>query len=98
MSAPARTQLEALGLSSECADVLRHLWDFLDDRITPDGGARLSAHISSCPQCQNYEAYQDCFLQALAKLRGELGAPETLRARLAERLKEQGCGCWDRVK
>ena len=53
MSAPARVQLEALGLSSTCADVLRHLWDYLDDQITPTGADRLRAHIATCPKCQS---------------------------------------------
>lgn len=98
MSAPARTQLEALGLSSACVEVLRHLWDYLDDQISPDSGARLRAHIAACPQCHDYELYQGCFLQSLAKLRAELAAPGPWRARLAASLKQQGCGCWDKVK
>ena len=98
MSAPARTQLEELGLSSNCAEVLRHLWDYLDDQITPEGAQRLKAHIAACPKCQEYAVYQSCFLEAVAKLRGALGAPETLRERLAASLKEQGCGCWQKVK
>jgi anti-sigma factor (TIGR02949 family) len=98
MSAPARTQLEALGLSSACADVLRHLWDYLDDQITPQGAERLRAHIAACPKCQEYEVYQSCFLDAVKKLRTELGAPDALREKLAEGLKGQGCGCWERVR
>jgi anti-sigma factor (TIGR02949 family) len=91
-------QLEARGLSDTCADVLRHLWDYLDDQITPEGAERLRAHIASCPKCQEYEVYQSCFLEAVKKLRAELGAPEQLRERLAEELKEQGCGCWEKVR
>jgi anti-sigma factor (TIGR02949 family) len=98
VSAPARVQLEAIGLSSTCADVLRHLWDYLDDQITPEGAERLRAHIASCSTCHSYETYQACFLETVKKLRVELGAPDALRARLAERLKEQGCGCWERVR
>lgn len=98
MSAPARVQLEALGLSSSCADVLRHLWDYLDDQITPEGAERLRAHIAACSTCQSYEVYQACFLEAVKKLRAELGAPGALRERLAARLKEQGCGCWEKVR
>lgn len=98
MSAPARVQLRALGLTSTCADVLRHLWDYLDDQITPEGGERLRAHIAACPTCQSYEGYQSCFLEAVKKLRTELGAPDALRERLAGGLKDQGCGCWEKVR
>ena len=98
MSAPARVQLEALGLTAACADVLRHLWDYLDDQITPEGADRLRAHIATCAKCQEYEVYQSCFLDAVKKLRTELSAPGALRERLAEGLKGQGCGCWDKVR
>jgi anti-sigma factor (TIGR02949 family) len=98
MSAPARTQLEDLGLSSSCIDVLRHLWDYLDDEMTLGGAERLRAHIASCAQCREYEGYQTCFLDTLAKLRAEIGAPTELRQRLADKLKGQGCGCWSRVR
>ena len=99
MSAPARTQLEGLGLSSSCADVLRHLWDYLDDEITPAGAARLRTHIAGCAQCREYEGFQSCFLDALAKLRAEVGgAPTEFRERLAAKLKGQGCGCWSKFR
>jgi hypothetical protein len=42
--------------------------------------------------------YQACFLDAVKKLRTELGAPGALRQRLAEGLKDQGCGCWEKVR
>ena len=98
MSAPARTQLEGLGLSSTCVDVLRHLWDYLDDEITPEGAARLRAHIESCAQCHEYEEYQSCFLESMARLRRELGAPKSLRDRLAEKLRGEGCQCWEQAR
>ena len=98
MSAPARVELQALGLSSTCAEVLLHLWDYLDDQITPAGAERLRAHIVACRECQSYEVYQSCFLEAVKKLRVELGAPDALRGKLADGLKEQGCGCWEKVR
>ncbi len=98
MSAPARSQLEGLGLSASCVDVLRHLWDYLDDEMTPRGAERLRAHIESCPQCREYEGYQECFLDTLAELRAQSGAPDCLRTQLAEKLKGQGCGCWNKVR
>ncbi|PYP77078.1 MAG: hypothetical protein DMD35_16245 [Gemmatimonadetes bacterium] len=97
MSAPARSQLEALGLSASCAEVLTHLWDYLDEQITPTSAERLAAHIATCATCRQYEEYQECFLRAMAGLKQELNAPRSLRERLATRLKGQGCGCWDKV-
>ena len=98
MSAPARMRLEGLGLSSTCVEVLRHLWDYLDDEITADGAERLRLHIASCAQCQEYEGYQSCFLDSLAKLRRELDAPRSLRDRLAEKLRGEGCRCWEQAR
>ena len=97
MSAPARSQLEELGLSATCAEVLHHLWDYLDEQITPTSAERLRAHIATCAQCRRYEEYQECFLRAMSSLKQELNAPHSLRERLAVRLKGQGCGCWDKV-
>ena len=48
MSAPVRSKLEALGLSASCAEVLAHLWDYLDEQITPTSAERLQAHIATC--------------------------------------------------
>ena len=98
MSAPQQKQLEALGLSASCADVVRHLWDYLDDQLTPEGAERLHAHMVACEKCRGYSDYQSCFLEAVARLRAQLDAPESLRARLAEGLKSEGCSCWDAVK
>jgi anti-sigma factor (TIGR02949 family) len=97
MSAPARSKLESLGLSASCAEVLAHLWDYLDEQITPTSAERLRAHIATCTQCRKYEEYQECFLRAMSSLKQELNAPHSLRERLAERLKGQGCGCWNKV-
>ena len=98
MSAPPRNQLEAMGLSASCADVVRHLWDYLDDQLTPDGAERLRAHMASCTTCRGYSDYQACFLEAVAKLRAGTDAPVSLRDRLAAGLKSEGCSCWEAVK
>lgn len=98
MSAPPRNQLEALGLSAACADVVRHLWDYLDDQLAPDGAERLRTHMADCEKCRGYSNYQECFLEAAAKLRANLDAPNSVRDRLAEGLKSEGCSCWNAVR
>ena len=98
MSAPAHHRLDDLGLSASCVEVLRHLWDYLDEEMTPAGAERLRTHIAGCSTCRQYEGYQTCFLETLATLKTQLDAPSELRDRLANRLKEQGCGCWNKVR
>lgn len=98
MSAPPRNQLEALGLSASCADVVRHLWDYLDDQLTPEGAERLRAHMASCTTCRGYSDYQACFLEAVARVRTKSDAPVSLRERLAEGLKSEGCSCWEAAR
>lgn len=98
MTAPQQNQLEALGLSATCADVVRHLWDYLDEQLTPEGAERLRTHMASCETCRGYSDYQSCFLEAVARLRARLDAPESLRAKLAEGLKSEGCSCWEDVR
>ncbi|HET9685470.1 MAG TPA: zf-HC2 domain-containing protein [Gemmatimonadaceae bacterium] len=98
MSAPPRNELEALGLSASCADVVRHLWDYLDDQLTPDGADRLRVHMASCTTCRGYSDYQACFLEAVARVRTKSDAPVSLRERLAEGLKSEGCSCWEAVR
>ena len=98
MSAPARAQLEALGLSTTCVDVLRHLWDYLDDEMTPAGAERLRSHIAACTTCREFQGFQSCFLDGLAKLRRELDAPTSLREKVAEKLRDEGCRCWGQAK
>ena len=78
--------------------MLRHLWDYLDDELTPAGAERLRAHIAACEECAGYEGFQSCFLEGLARLRRELHAPTELRERLAEKLRGEGCACWEQAR
>src|SRR5262245_48708684 len=98
MSTTARVRLEDLGLSESCLQVVRQLWEFLDEELTPEGAARLQQHLAECEQCREYGSYQSCFLDALAKLKAHLDAPSKLRDKLALKLKGEGCGCWSKAR
>ncbi len=98
MTTSTRARLEGLGLSASCVEVMQHLWDFLDEEITPDSARRLGAHMKECEHCRNYSDYQSCFFDALAKLKANLDAPSELRDKLASTLKREGCGCWDKAR
>jgi anti-sigma factor (TIGR02949 family) len=98
VSAPTQLRLESLGLPASCVEVLRHLWEYLDAEMTPVGAERLREHISGCAQCREYEGYQSCFLEAMARLKADLDAPSELRDKIAERLRKEGCGCWSKAR
>ncbi len=71
---------------AECAEVLRDVWQFLDDELDPDNRAAVEAHLDGCSPCLE-EANIDSKLKALlhAKCGGDR-APEQLRAKLAAHL------------
>ena len=98
MSAGTTLHLESLGLSAPCIEVLRHLWDYLDEEMTAASSERLRDHIAGCAQCREYEAWQSCFLEAASQLKAQLGAPATLREKLAAKLKGEGCACWSKAR
>lgn len=98
MSATTQARIKSLGLSPECLEVLCHLWDYLDDEMTPASAERLRSHIEQCPQCREYEGFQSCFLEAMTRLKAQLHAPETVREKVAEKLRDEGCGCWERAR
>ncbi len=98
MTTSARARLEELGLSASCVEVMQHLWEYLDAELTPEGAARLKVHLASCEQCRRYGDYQSCFFDALSKLKASLDAPSGLREKLAEKLRGEGCGCWNRAR
>ena len=62
------------------------------------GADRLPANCANCGQCWGMDGYQSCFLDTRAQLRAEFDAPTELRQRLADKLKAQGCGCWETVR
>jgi anti-sigma factor (TIGR02949 family) len=98
VTAPVQARLESLGLPASCVEVLRHLWEYLDAEMTPAGAERLRAHIAGCAQCREYEGYQTCFLEAMARLKADLDAPRVLRDKVAEKLRSEGCGCWSKAR
>lgn len=60
------------GFPPECADVALRLWDYLDGQLTDDASTTLRAHIAMCPQCYEYQLFQERYFEALASLRTDL--------------------------
>ena len=77
---------EDAAAESECAGVLRDVWQFLDNELDPENRAAVEAHLDGCSPCLE-EANLDQKLKALLhrKCGGDL-APQQLREKLASHL------------
>lgn len=78
---------EKPALDNECAEVLRDVWQFLDNEMDPANRAAVEAHLDGCSPCLE-EANLDQKLKALvqAKCGGDL-APQQLREKLVSHLR-----------
>ncbi len=77
-------------LPPECLEVLKHVWDYLDDRLTVETTERLRAHIAECQGCFRYKTFQENFLDAVGALRLRAGASPALREKVLHTLREEG--------
>jgi mycothiol system anti-sigma-R factor len=72
-----------------CERVLSQVWDYLDDRMTPEARTLVQMHMAECPRCSGYEVFQERCRAALAALRARR-APPHLRSRILDALVSAG--------
>jgi anti-sigma factor (TIGR02949 family) len=77
-------------IPDECMAVLRHVWDYLDGRMTPAAAQALRDHVARCPQCLDYQLFQQSYLVAMQRLRVRNAAPWQVRARVLVTLAKAG--------
>jgi len=76
--------------SGECADVLRQLWDFLDEELTPERMVSVRAHLDRCAGCYPEYDFERIFLDAVAATGRQRCASAELRERILEQLRFAG--------
>jgi anti-sigma factor (TIGR02949 family) len=74
----------------DCMVVLRHIWDYLDGRLTPDAAESLRLHVRECSHCFEYQLFQQSYLAAMQRLRARPGAPWQVRAKVLANLAKAG--------
>lgn len=77
-------------LPPECLEVLKHVWDYLDERLTEQTTERLRSHIADCHQCFQYKTFQENVLEAVGTLRRRSEASPDLREKVMESLRQEG--------
>lgn len=74
----------------DCEAVMRQLWDYLDEELTPDRMHAIRGHLALCQPCTSHMDFESAFLKALADARRAEPASSALRARVLDALRREG--------
>ena len=74
----------------DCEQVVRQLWDYLDDELTDDRMAEVRAHLKACRGCFPHFDFEREFLEAIAKCKAGQSAPDGLRRKVMAKLRKAG--------
>lgn len=69
--------------ATDCAEVLSHLWEYLDGELAIDSTEPIRTHLAVCPRCGLAYAIDGALLRRVARLEVRmLCAPEPLVRRV----------------
>ena len=75
-----------------CEEVIRSVWDYLDEEIDRDRKDRIRRHLELCDHCHDHFTFEGRFLHSLSRLIEHDGdeAIAPLRERIERALTEHG--------
>jgi putative zinc finger protein len=74
-----------------CVEVIRQIWDHLDDQLPSDESDFVRLHLVECVHCRDFERSQMDYRQAMRSIRPRRGiAPWHVRARVLDTLADAG--------
>lgn len=76
----------------ECAEVIRAVWDYLDDEIDVVRKERIRHHLATCDHCRGQYTFEGAFLRAAGKLLDGDVETASLRTRIEQELQKHGFG------
>ena len=74
----------------DCETVMRELWDYLDEELTPERMAAIRAHVEMCQRCYPQYEFERAFLDAVAARTPRHSSPERVEAKVLAVLEAQG--------
>lgn len=77
-------------LPPECLEVLKHVWDYLDEQLTAETTERLRVHLAECRGCFEYKTFHEQFFEAVHVLNRREGVSPELRAKVLQGLRAEG--------
>ena len=76
----------------DCAEVVRSLWEYLDQRASAELYAAIDEHLARCEACRAHFDFEERLVRALAELRGRHSDPVRLREDVLKVLRAAGLG------
>jgi transcription elongation factor GreA-like protein len=74
-----------------CVEVIRQVWDRLDDHLCSDESDVVQLHIDDCAHCRGFERFQIGYRDVMRSVRTDsTSAPWTVRARVLDALADAG--------
>lgn len=66
----------------DCSAVVRDLWSYLDESLTPERMEGVREHLANCQRCFPHADFERAFLDAVGEMRREHPDPNALRSRV----------------
>jgi len=76
----------------DCAEVVRALWEYLDNRASVEHRSAIDEHLARCDGCRAHFDFEERLVNQLAALRKQHSDPDQLRERVLEALRAAGLG------
>lgn len=78
-------------IPTACVEVIRQIWDHLDDQLSPDDADVVRLHVDECSHCRRVERFQISYRDAMRAVRPKArSAPWHVRARVLDALADGG--------
>ena len=77
---------------TDCTDVLRAVYRFLDGELDDDGRQKIRTHLDECSPCLRQFGIEQEVKVLVARCCGSDRAPETLRLRIVSRIRQVQVG------
>jgi anti-sigma factor (TIGR02949 family) len=68
--------------TTDCRDVLEHLYAFHDDELSPEEADQIREHLMACEPCLDRFQVEDALRLLIRKCCSQARAPESLRVRV----------------
>ena len=73
-----------------CEEVIRRVWDYLDDEIDADRKAEIQRHLELCDHCRDQYTFEGAFLRSVGRVLDDERDTRALRTRIELALMKHG--------